>query len=729
MKKRGELGKRGQITIFIIIAVLLLFSSATYFYIKNKEMIEKTTLEFVKVREATEEQAPVTFFVQQCIAKVGTEAFEELGYQGGYIELDETEFRFNDYDITESDVFIHGELTIPYWHYLKSRNRDTSFVFSSKRPELSEIEDQVSRYLENELMNCFNDFEKIKDKGYGIEILGEPEVTTKVRSRDIIFQLEYPFTTAKGGTEKDYNDFYAKLNLNFKDIYDLATEITEAEINFAFFEDFTNAVLSAVQGLDSVIPPRYISTFGSTPRFWIQNEVKDRIQELLTLNFNYIRIPGTANDARIVISGNPDDPYVAITQAMVRRMEFPILEETDKDISANLYYMNWPAYVKIGEGFLLGPTTTLPISNLLNSVGLGAIFQQYDFSFDISYPVWVELRNENALNGNGYSFYFALESNLRNGNPLSDTIEVISFGTPESDIVCNPSHRRSGEITITTKDKSTGEPLDNVLIEYSCADLYTCFIDTTQLINDSAVFKDRLPTNCGEGNGFITLSKPGYQPVSIPYTAKWDESETLGGELYPFNELKVKILKRSKQDLYNIEHWSAYQGSSSQDAYIRTLKEAKSELGPYDEVFVALERLPEEIGEHAFETFATFEANSGDEEKTIRLIPGKYHLSSQIVYMNNVTITTPEITCTFEQRLAGCEEMESQENEFESIPIGGAELNITIGDNIYDAESITFFVITPEDIPSTSGELESAMDIEELSQNPDYKRALSPLIE
>ncbi|NQV09423.1 hypothetical protein HQ529_06235 [Candidatus Woesearchaeota archaeon] len=732
MKKRGVKTKKAQVTLFILIGVVILFASAIYFYVQNKEQVDKLGLELVRVQEAIEQQAPVDYYVEQCVKKIGTEAFELAGYQGGHVYINENEFNTNCYDPTECDLFMHDELKVPYWNYLRSRNTDPNIVFSSKRPSLLETEEQVSDYVETELNRCLDDFKVLEGRGYNFEILGQPKIRTKVRSNDIILELNYPFTTRKGGEEKEYELFYSTLNINFKDIYNLATEITEAEINYVFLERFTNTVLSSLGSLDTNlgIPPRYISSFGATAGIWIQHQVKQRIQESLTIHFPYIRIPYTSNDVPIEIE--VVDPYTAITQAMVNSMVFNILESDYNDVSVELYYLNWPSYIKINDGeAVLEPSSLFSTPRLLRTIGLGQIFQEYDFSFDVSYPVLLVLRNEDSLFGKGYSFYFALESNIRDNHPLTNNSQIVRFETGrESTIACRPSQMRSGEVTVITKDKITGESLEDVQIEYSCANLFTCFSGSTELINDSAMFKGKLNINCVEGGGYLTATKPGYQPFSVSYTATPEDSDTIEIEIYPLKEVEIRVMKRTKDDLYNLKHWTSYMGSSTQSARLQALEELQTELGEYDETYLSLQRHAQETGEHEFETFMMFEANSS-ETKTISLIPGTYSLSSQLIYLQpmNVTTTIPAIECSWWQEwVGGCEERDEEviTMELDSAPIGGAELNVTITDDLNEADNITFYIMTPEDIPSTSEELSDALNLGELSE--EHESSLRPVL-
>ena len=72
--------KRGQVTLFIIIGMLILIlTSIGFFWINYLRTIDR--------RVITDEIKPVTNYVDLCVEATARDAVERLGLQGGYIDI------------------------------------------------------------------------------------------------------------------------------------------------------------------------------------------------------------------------------------------------------------------------------------------------------------------------------------------------------------------------------------------------------------------------------------------------------------------------------------------------------------------------------------------------------------------------------------------------------------------------------------------------------------------
>src|SRR3989344_3975401 len=75
--------KRGQVTVFIIVGILILAVAGSYFYLRN-EVFEADT----PVTEATTLDS-VQLYVEGCLDKVANEGLKLIGQQGGYYKFQE----------------------------------------------------------------------------------------------------------------------------------------------------------------------------------------------------------------------------------------------------------------------------------------------------------------------------------------------------------------------------------------------------------------------------------------------------------------------------------------------------------------------------------------------------------------------------------------------------------------------------------------------------------------
>jgi len=713
-KKRGELGRKSQITLFIIIAVLLLFSAALFQYLKRETITgfeEKSFLENVVVREVSEAQNPVTSFVQQCLKTTTREAFDMIGQHGGYTEIDSS-FSTVYNRPTDSDVFTFGELVVPYWFYLKSKNRDTSlFTFSSKMPELQDIEKDADNYVKNNLQTCLDDFKNFRLMGYDFEILEEPEVLTKVRDNDVVVYMKYPMTYTKAGSESKKEEFLTSIDLKFKNVYNLAKEIAESQADYRFLEYVSTSLTNSLSSLEGDIPPEHSTSTLTTPRYWLISAVKQRVTELLTSYYPVIRIPHTRNDEPINIQVY--DPYTQITKSLADGLIINILSEDYSNIDANILYADWPMFFQINskEYGIVGPQSTLG-STQMDSTGLNFIFSIYDYAYDISHPVLVRLFDSDSYNNEGYTFYYALESNIRNNRVVGNgTLGMVS-GIGSTNLGCNPSQYGNTEITIETKNAYTQEPVEEVFVTFSCYDFYTCPVGGTTLNeNNVSAYVGKFPSSCSSG-GFFTARKEGYITKSV--SSEDLDDNYLVIEMTPTKEMPVKIMKRTKDNIDRIINWTDYVDDElDESAYSSVLESSKTELGEYDQVTLILERIPEiNTGEGLFERSLIFEGN--DSEGVLELAPGKYIISTFITYTSNVTLTYHvKVDCPWLAELRDeCEDIdEDRKMEAEGFPTGTSEINHTFShEDIFNNNKIIFFTLTPEDVPTKISQLEGIME-------------------
>ena len=115
--------KKGQVTIFIIIAIVILVAIVLFFILRDSSNSE--------IPQTPETQALITA-MDYCIESVGGEALEIITGNGGYVEP----------PFEESLDSFSG--LIPYY-YLNSQ---------IKIPELSQVEREISSQIESEISLC-----------------------------------------------------------------------------------------------------------------------------------------------------------------------------------------------------------------------------------------------------------------------------------------------------------------------------------------------------------------------------------------------------------------------------------------------------------------------------------------------------------------------------------------------------------------------------------------------
>ncbi|NQU78853.1 hypothetical protein HQ545_03730, partial [Candidatus Woesearchaeota archaeon] len=243
-------GRKAQITVFMIIGIILLFSSALMLYIRGQVM-EGIPDEFVPtVAEVPLEAQPIKIFVEDCMKRAATSALNQMGLHSGYLDPSNRDTSgkvfLQGISPTESDglkMMDNDKSMMPYWWHMNSPNDCVGTCqFDSFRPALRKdagepsIEGQLDYFIENNLATCLDNFDIFRQTGFGIDINGPIVSDARITEEDVSLFLEYPISAQKSGKKIDINRYFIRLDINFKQIYDFSTEVTNTEIQKGFLE-------------------------------------------------------------------------------------------------------------------------------------------------------------------------------------------------------------------------------------------------------------------------------------------------------------------------------------------------------------------------------------------------------------------------------------------------------------------------------------------------------------
>jgi len=183
--------KKGQLTIFIIIAVLIMGAMVIFFSFRT-ELIQDIPTASVE---------GVSLFVQECIEQEGKKIIYDIGDKGGYFFPPEFS--------TESGV--------PYYY---SGNENYM-------PSKEEVENEISFYLNEILFFCTRNFVDFKD----LEIeQKEIKTETIIEDEKVILNVNYPITITKGESISTIENFKAEISVRFGIVYDSVAEFMQEQL-------------------------------------------------------------------------------------------------------------------------------------------------------------------------------------------------------------------------------------------------------------------------------------------------------------------------------------------------------------------------------------------------------------------------------------------------------------------------------------------------------------------
>ncbi|MFC1728059.1 hypothetical protein ACFLZ7_01175 [Nanoarchaeota archaeon] len=670
------MNKKAQVTVFIILGIVLLFSSAFVFYIKEQVTESKPAIGLVE--DVPLEIQPVQMFVTDCLKRTAVEGLNKAGLQGGYIDTSQLKILPNPTE-SEGVEFSPGGIRVPYWHYMSGRNDcEGNCQLGSKllplKGELGKtVETELGTYVDERLELCAN-LASFEDQGFEIRT-GDSKTKVIVGANDVHFQTEYPITLTKAGVVSEMSSFYTKVDVSLSKFYDLARDITENELETSFLEfQLINLISSYARPDETKLPPIAHTGFSSSPVYWVKKNVEDKLKEILSMYVPALQTSNTLN-----FKGNLYTGESSLGEGIYSNFIVPI--GRDYPLESSFIYLDWPIYFDISpmDGALIKPTEiSVPlVSSLLPIPPL----QKYQFLYDVSYPVVIELYDPNAMEGDGFTFQFALETNLRNNAPFNTSaVKVRSMGG--STMVCDSDKRNSGEVTVTVTDSITGEPIPEVAV-YSSFGAETCLIGYTKLENGTAVLKSNMPV----GIGAIVVSKSGYVTSVQRHGTKVGRDDSLSFVMHPIIEKNITVSKKQviKQMNGNFLFNPTARPLSATDGVILTLTRLK-QIEAETNVVESVEIIGNQSG------------------ATMRLAPGTYEVDASLITHERTVIPQDEVCYKddwYDSIGLGDEECQTiQEVVFdESFPHGGLILDSRSGyfvippQALVDSKQIEFYVI------------------------------------
>ena len=703
--------KKGQVTAFIIIGLIVLVLGILVYFLAGREV------GFEPVEVSTE-ALPLQNFVQNCLDVVSKDALVKLGSHGGYISLDETRynggraFRYSPV-LTESDAvtMVDDGEKIPYWFHMGTRNNCASCEFVSAVPTIDEMEEMMNNYVEDNLNTCIGNLEGIREQGFDIVEAGEFEVKTQIADQNVNFVLNYPVTARIGGSEIDVNDYFVSQNVDLMSVYDMAGKIHDTQAETPFIEYTMLHVISSLGRVDSsALPPISDAKTGAGKVVWSVFDVEDKLREQIGIYTSLLTIEGSQNfyppvkdlnAEKLDVLQGPLFPFIINILPTNRRYDHIAASFNYIDSPTSLYFDINPR-----DGALIRPDE---LSN--NFFNMFQFFlNTYEFSYDLSYPVIVELRDTNAFNGEGYSFTFALESNIRANNPLLTSGGPRIALSEQTTLFNSEKQKISGEITVTTVSDS-GNRLGGVSIHYLCGNAASYIGET----NDNGVLISRFPI-CS--NGEVMFEKQGFLGKRKAYNTKVGKSGEIGSELLQLRPVVARINVIPRDFVDNLQSFKF----STVDEYKAALEEGLSGSTENLEVYVTLTRIDDPV--------YTTSVVLGSGMQEIDLVSGRYSIGAYAVDTTGQPTIPSEIrTVEYEdcqtvvmQIFGGCKtriidyelpELESRDRAY----VGGIQIdNTTIGwfditkEDLMGGKTMEIQVVRSE-VPTTHDELIGSFDI------------------
>ncbi len=706
--------KKGQITLFVIIGLVLLLGALFFFFARLSIVQSQENKILNSADKVDNTYRPIQQQVETCLFQLSKDSLDKIGVHGGYLEPfgeGQQTFTYTESKPYESEgiAFTNDKKTfVPYWFYSPTpMSDDLNIQVKDAAPSLEQIQAQQENYIQQHLYECLDNFKTIQTtSGSTITIQDEkPEITVYYADDSVITKAKFKLSVTKeNGKSKTLSSFVTQLPIPFKQYYNTAKSIALTESTDQYLEGLTMELVSRYSGLSSdKLPPLVGFKQGYDQVFWSKTTVKNHLNQLLQTFIPLFNVEGSKNFYEMNLSGlTPSE------QTFFKKFTLPFTYVFNPQLSINhIFLPSWNDYIDINpsNGELLTSSTD-------NSENYGPYFskpapdQNYRFFYDVAFPVIVSIHEDNLPGGLDYTFNFALESTVKfnrcwldyadgkgplpwdpswlefdtgNGFPSDQTGYVeggdTSYSPEAAKLFADTKQQISGNVTLYTFDEATKEPLTGVYARIGLGSMVSNLIDKTSLDNQGlAELNHKFPIVT---NAFIELTKEGYRKKVVPLTTRINESLDLGAyTLEPLAEKNVTV------KIYDLN--------------TQTFSDRKFN----DTVTLTLTRINSDDADE-FTATAVFRQNQTN--ILLNLLPGTYSISG--IYITADGETIPANSKKICDSMVSCAMMKKEDRYIPKEPIemkpmmwGGVEFTSTYPvtlskEMIYSNDTIEFRVL------------------------------------
>jgi|APSaa5957512622_1039677.scaffolds.fasta_scaffold59484_1 hypothetical protein len=183
--------KRGQMTVFFIVGILILGTATLVFFLSDFTSSEPQDLLGDSIQN----------YVQSCVESTAEEGLDYISLHGGYYSL--PQLSYDD---------------LPYYYYGGKQN-----VISK-----GELETQLGMYMDNELRFCLQNFLLFRNQGYTFDT-GDVKTNVAVKKEAVVFDVVFPLTVKRDALARSFDVFTAVRSHNVGKVHEGVTSFVNQE--------------------------------------------------------------------------------------------------------------------------------------------------------------------------------------------------------------------------------------------------------------------------------------------------------------------------------------------------------------------------------------------------------------------------------------------------------------------------------------------------------------------
>jgi|SRR3989344_88936 len=199
--------KNAQVTIWVIISIVLVFSIILFFFIDQKAEISQS------------EEFDPTNYIKECAEKYVNEAVDIILPQGGFLEP-ENYARYKNTNI----------------EFLCQNKGNFNTCINQHPLILTEIKKEIETYSIPKIEKCFSDIEENLEKSKFSVDSGEAEFIFNINPDKILINIKKDISIEKSGESRTFNNFDIEINSPVYNLAEVSSEIVSQEARFCYIE-------------------------------------------------------------------------------------------------------------------------------------------------------------------------------------------------------------------------------------------------------------------------------------------------------------------------------------------------------------------------------------------------------------------------------------------------------------------------------------------------------------
>ncbi len=499
--------RKAQISNFVMIGIILVLATGLFLFLKYKVLLSGPQ-EIVPP-----EYEPIKDFVELCMKEQAKEAIIMLGQQGGFVELPN---RIGNNPFAYIEFIKGGLFRVPLWYYMGE----------SRIPSPGTIENQIEIYIQQNLETCLQNFTNFQNDF--IITNTTLDVKAALADKDVMVSAFFPLTVTSR-TDNQVGKitlFSTKLDVKLRKLYELAEAIMEEENRGMFIENTTIDLM--------VLEPNIPTTdllLKCGRLTWYKSDVIDELKESLFYNLPRIRIANTDYE-----------PFRDEEQYGKSKFVWDVTKKKYPDVSVGLRYeQEWPLTMRVrpSDGNVMKSNYGKGMSAYLHFLCINL----FHFTYDVTYPVEVTLREPTSFGGEGYTFRFGFPVYIDHNEGMRDDFARTDFGIPDiGGDFCEETTERT--FFVRAVDSRTSLDLKDVNISLECI-RHLCNLGKTSY--DGLYYRLQTPLLKVCPIGMITAEHPDYLPAEQIADYRTADQEIVL-QMRPLKEFEYTVVKHYSSD-------------------------------------------------------------------------------------------------------------------------------------------------------------------------------------